>query len=386
MRSPIRAPTKPAPSGWSQWLPLVADAARLVKGLRDRPRAVDWLALAVEAAHLGVRAQAQVGGGPGRCAWDYFDDDGPTAEWVEVPLAFQALVMRYVEGISFDETYWGRESHAPRVVVAHVDGHAVGWVQAAGEHDVVDGPYVRRGVEAETYAAVGRAAWASLGTEHLSYGPYGLVPDRFEDDGGPRSALADKLLARIQAFRIRGRARSVLLVGAPGTGKSHAIRSIAHALDATTLRVEVAALLDQAEGPSDDDLKQGLDTLVTMLDPGVIVLDDIDRAGTDVRLLRFLEDASQSGRVVLASANRTAQMLGALLRPGRFDEVVRYEQLDRRLLEQILDGHAHLVPRVAHLPMAYVREFVARIDVLGEAHALAELEELEARARTTASG
>lgn len=383
MRSPIRAPVRRKQPAWTRLLPLVADTARLFTSMRDEPRAIDWLAVLVQAANLGARAHEQYRFQRALCPWDFFDDDGPYAEWVEVPAEFRNLVVRYAEGLSFDEDHWDGEASSERVVLGHVDGHAVGWLQSGGEPVVVDGPYIRRGVEDETYAAVGRAAWTSLGTRHLSFGPAGLVPDRFAVDEERRSALAGQLLARIRAFRARGYARSVLLVGAPGTGKSHAIRSIAQGLDVSTLRVEVAALLDQADGFSADDLEDGLDTLVKMLDPEAIVLDDIDRVGSDARLLRFLEEAAGVGRVVLASANGTSSMLGALLRPGRFDEVVPYEHLDLALLEGMLGPHADLATRLQSLPMAYVREFIARQEVLGREAAVAELGDLEARAKTT---
>lgn len=384
MRSPIRAPAHRRQPAWMRFLPLATEAATLASRLR-KPRAVDWFAFAVQAASLGVRAHAHYKVQFARSAWCFFDDDGPHSEWVEVPPEFQTLVLRHVEGITFDEDYWDGEPTSERVVLGHVDGHAVGWIQSAAEPRVVDGPYVRRGAEEETYAAVGRMAWRGLGSSHLSFGPNGLVQDRFEVAEGRRSAQAGRLLARIAAFQSQGYARSLLLVGAPGTGKSHALRSIACGLGLSTLRVELGALLDQPEGPSAEDVKEGLDTLVKMLDPEAIVLDDIDRVGTDARLLRFLEEAAAVGRVVLASANGTSQMLGALLRPGRFDEVVKYEKLDRELIESLLGAHRDLAERLQRLPMAYVREFIARKDVLGREAALAELPDLEARAKATST-
>ena len=134
-----------------------------------------------------------------------------------------------------------------------------------------------------------------------------------------------------------------------------------------------------------EEVREGLDTLVKMLDPQAVILDDIDRVGTDVRLLRFLEEAAAVGRIVLASANGTSTMLGALRRPGRFDEVVRYERLDRALLESMLGRQADLADRLEELPMAYVREFIARVDVLGRQAAVAELAGLEERAKATSS-
>jgi SpoVK/Ycf46/Vps4 family AAA+-type ATPase len=244
---------------------------------------------------------------------------------------------------------------------------------------VVDGPYVLRNAEHETYAAVGRAVWRRLGTDHVTYGPGGLARDRSET-GRTMSRLTRELLDRLVAFRREGFARSILLVGPPGTGKSHAIRSIAAALGLSTLRVELAALLDDARRLArDDEVGASLDTLVKMLAPGAIVLDDIDRVGKDVRLLRFLEECAAAGRIVLASANCTEKMIGALLRPGRFDEIVAFDRLDRELLVELLGADADLAKRLDGLPIAYVREFVARLRVLGRKAAIRELEELSAR-------
>lgn len=385
LRSPIRAPIRRKQASWTRWLPIVADAAKLVASLRERPRAIDWLAVAARAAALGAQVRAQHRAQLARSAWSYFDDDGPHATWVEVPEEFRSLVLRHAEGLGFDDAHWDGEYHSERVVLGHVEGHPIGWIQSAGEPNVVDGPYVRRSKQDETFAAVGRAVWASHDTKHVSFGPAGLVRDRFVVDDTRRSAQASRLLARVAAFRANGHARSVLLVGAPGTGKSHALRSIAHGLGLTTLRVELAALVDEPEGPSVEEVREGLDTLVKMLDPQAVILDDIDRVGTDVRLLRFLEEAAAVGRIVLASANGTSTMLGALLRPGRFDEVVRYERLDRALLESMLGPQADLADRLQELPMAYVREFIARVDVLGRQAAVAELAGLEERAKATSS-
>lgn len=78
-------------------------------------------------------------------------------------------------------------------------------------------------------------------------------------------------------------------------------------------------------------------------------------------------------------------MLGALLRPGRFDDIVTFDTLDRELLAELLGPHADLADRLQDLPIAYVREFIARLSVLGRDAALNELEELAARVRAAAT-
>jgi SpoVK/Ycf46/Vps4 family AAA+-type ATPase len=80
-----------------------------------------------------------------------------------------------------------------------------------------------------------------------------------------------------------------------------------------------------------------------------------------------------------------ADMIGALLRPGRFDEVVTFDSLDRELLVELLGTDADLADQLEGLPIAYVREFVARLRVLGRNAALEELAELTERVRAAAS-
>ncbi|MEM9692533.1 MAG: ATP-binding protein [Myxococcota bacterium] len=382
MRSAFRAPRRRRRPSWDHFIPIVADAAQLYMGLRNQPRPLDWIAFATRTAALGVRAHAQFKTLKAPSPWEYFDDDEDYGDWTEIPYDFRALVMRYVEGVSFDDAWWDGDPSSDRIALGHVDGHAVGWLQSS-QQEIEDGPYIRRGNEAETYAAVGRAAWRTLGTDAVVFGPRGLVADPLGGCPFRPSAQTRQLLRRLLQFRRAGINRSVLLVGPPGTGKSHAIRALAHGLRLRTLRVEVSALLDSGKQDRDE-VNEGLDTLVSMLAPGVLVLDDIDRIGSDARLLRFLEEASAARRIVLASANGTSNMLGALLRPGRFDEVVTFDKLDRSLLEEMLGADADLAPRLEPLPMAYAREFVVRRDVLGRAAAEAELDSLVERAKRTA--
>ena len=384
MRTRAAAPHKRKHNNYFRALPLIAEAGKILMDLRDKPTRMDWVATAVRTVALAVKVHAEHRSSVAPSPWDYFDADGYDDEWLEVPNEFRRLVLDHVGAIAFDETHWDGDPTAVRVALAEVDGECVGWLQGASDR-LVDGPYLRRPRERETYAAIGRAVWRRLGSTHIAYGPRGLVRDRFDVQQHTASAHARSLQERLAAFRRGGFARSVLLVGPPGTGKSHAIRSIAASLGLSTLRVELAALLDTQRIGSDEEVGESLDTLVKILEPGAVVLDDIDRVGRDPRLLRFLEECSAAGRVVLASANCMADMIGALLRPGRFDEVVTFDSLDRELLVELLGTDADLAERLEGLPIAYVREFVARLRVLGRKAALDELAELTERVRAATS-
>jgi hypothetical protein len=380
MRTRAHAPKRRRQTALIQSMPLLAELGRLVLLLRDRPTPMQWLAAGVRLAALGVVAHAELRSLQAPSPWRYFDAEGPDDEWIEVPPEFRGLVLGHAVDMQFDETHWDGEAGSDRIVLARIEGYPVGWLQSPSAQ-LVDGPYVQRRTEAEIYAALGRAAWQRLGTTRVAYGSDGLARDPFLASAGPVSAHTRALIERMAAFRQQGLARSVLLVGPPGTGKSHAIRTIASALGVTTLRVELGALLDRhARTRGEPDAGTSLDTLTKMMDPRTLVLDDIDRVGQDARLLRFLEQASAAGRFVLASANCTEKMIEALLRPGRFDEIVTFDRLDPDLLVHLLGPDADLAPELGGLPIAYVREFVARVRVLGREKALAELEHLRARA------
>ena len=103
-------------------------------------------------------------------------------------------------------------------------------------------------------------------------------------------------------------------------------------------------MLDTERIANDDEVGASLDTLVKILRPGAVVLDDIDRVGKDARLLRFLEESSAEGRLVLASANCTATMLGALLRPGR----------GIALSDHSAQGRGVMPPPTLHIPSSQV--------------------------------
>lgn len=76
--------------------------------------------------------------------------------------------------------------------------------------------------------------------------------------------------------------------------------------------------------------------------------------------------------------------MGAAVRPGRFDDIVRVDRLDPVVLRTLLAADADLHERLATLPAAYVVEFATRRRVLGREQALVELDELIDRAKQIA--
>jgi SpoVK/Ycf46/Vps4 family AAA+-type ATPase len=159
------------------------------------------------------------------------------------------------------------------------------------------------------------------------------------------------------------------------------IRYLAGALNASTVRVDLGVFTGLHGRYGEDSVNAGLTTLIKLLRPEIMILDDIDRVEVRGEMLHFLELAQRVCSVVLATANCTDVMMGAALRPGRFDELVRVDRLDPKVLRNLLDGDTDLFERMSNLPVAYVTEYLKRQRVLGREHALAELPELESRAK-----
>jgi hypothetical protein len=116
-----------------------------------------------------------------------------------------------------------------------------------------------------------------------------------------------------------------------------------------------------------------------------MILDDLDRVAVTAPLLAFLEMARRTCLVVVGSANSVQKMMGAAVRPGRFDDIVKVDRLDPVVLQTLLAGDADLHARLADLPAAYVVEFATRRRVLGREQALVELDELTSRSKAIAT-
>ena len=126
-----------------------------------------------------------------------------------------------------------------------------------------------------------------------------------------------------------------------------------------------------------------LETMLRILKPDVMILDDLDRIDVSAQVLQFLETARQSCRIVMASANSVQALQGAALRPGRIDDIITFDKLDATVIARILGVDADLTDLVRDLPAAYVAEFGRRVRVLGREQALEDLPDLERRASET---
>lgn len=195
--------------------------------------------------------------------------------------------------------------------------------------------------------------------------------------GAHKSQLAQEVIARIEPFKRANIPRAVLFYGPPGTGKSCLMRYIADQLGTFSLRMNLNGLVTMSS--------EEIQKVVRLLQPNVVLFDDIDRQSTSTILSHM--EVLRACKVILASANDIAKIDAALLRAGRFDEIIPIEKMDDGVLAELIgDGLSpEIVEKLRKLPVAYVKEFHLRRTILGEDVALTSLEELSQRAEDIAA-
>ncbi len=366
---------------WARYLKIAGDAGVIAMSLRDKPTPLDWLAVGARAISLGLTIVDERRRAIANDPWKYFEDIRGD-EWTEVPEEFKRLVVESATHLAVDEAYWDGDEQSAYVCRGKIGDEQVAWVGEAGQ--IVDGPYVLSKREPETYRALGDRLWKRLGGHHVLYGPQGLVSDHFLDGCVMETAQMRTLQTRMKAFLAADEPRSYLLGGPPGTGKSVAIRWLVASLGLSSVRIDLGVLA-RLHGYHSGSVVTSLETLLRLLRPRAMILDDLDRVAVNAPLLAFLELARKTCVVVIASANSVQSMMGAAVRPGRFDDIVRIDRLDGQVLRTLLADDLDLVERMAALPAAYVVEFVKRRRILGRDVALGELDDLLGRATSVGS-
>jgi transitional endoplasmic reticulum ATPase len=194
------------------------------------------------------------------------------------------------------------------------------------------------------------------------------APDvRWEDVGGLDEAQA-KLKEGIElplknpdAFRRLGirPAKGFLLYGPPGTGKTLLAKAVARESEANFIATKSSDLLSKWYGESEQQIAR-LFARARQVAPTVIFIDEIDSlapargrgAGEPQATERVVNTllAEMDGLeelqsvVVIGATNRPTLMDAALLRPGRFDELVYVTVPDKGGRRRILGIHTSKMP------------------------------------------
>jgi proteasome regulatory subunit len=149
--------------------------------------------------------------------------------------------------------------------------------------------------------------------------------------------------------------KGVLLYGPPGTGKTLLAKAVAHSTQASFIRIIGSELVQKYIGEGARMVRE-LFELAKEKSPSIIFIDEIDSIGakrldsitsgdrevqrTLVQLLAEMDGFDPRGNVrILAATNRPDILDPALLRPGRFDRIIKVPMPNAEARTQILMIH-----------------------------------------------
>jgi len=168
--------------------------------------------------------------------------------------------------------------------------------------------------------------------------------------------------------------RSVLLYGPPGTGKSTTARTIVDTLKMKSFRIRVEDI-----GHIDTSV---VFEAINIFEPDAIILDDFDRSDSQSHLLETLEFFQRHVKLVIATVNDKSKLDEAILRPGRFDELLQIKKMDEDIVKSMLgEEYADALPVVKDWPIAFIHEYVKRRRFMSPEEAQASTKELASRVK-----
>jgi transitional endoplasmic reticulum ATPase len=204
------------------------------------------------------------------------------------------------------------------------------------------------------------------------------VPNvRWEDIGGMAKAIEllkegiELPLKHPDAFRRLGirPAKGFLLYGPPGTGKTLLAKAVAREAEANFISMKSSDLLSKWYGESEQQIAR-LFQRARAVAPCVLFIDEIDSlvpargsgqgepgvTGRVVNTILAEMDGLEELQsvVVIGATNRPTLVDPALLRPGRFDELVYVGTPDQEGRERILGIHTKAMPLASDVDLADV--------------------------------
>lgn len=171
--------------------------------------------------------------------------------------------------------------------------------------------------------------------------------------------------------------RSVMLYGPPGTGKSTMARTVVDTLKLKSFRFNVEDV--DVVGPST------LYDAINIFEPDAIIIDDFDRINHQNLQLEILEFFQKKVKLIIATVNDINNFDKALIRPGRFDELVKVDVIDEEIVKHLLGDYVDAFEVVKKWPIAYIQEYIKRRHFMTREEAQNSINELAVRIQDASS-
>lgn len=210
--------------------------------------------------------------------------------------------------------------------------------------------------------------------DHSSTSYLSFTEDEIRTDA--ISATAEKIVSNYKKALSVGLSRSLMLEGPPGTGKSTMAQSIIKKLNLRALRICVEDI--------DEKFIHSIKESVMIFKPSALIIDDFDRVDmkTQHALLDLAEWLATQLQVTIVTANDKNALDQALLRPGRFDEIVLIKTMDESAIRALLGEYAdEAYEFVKEWPVAFINEYCKRRKYCSAQEAQDSLRELEDRVK-----
>ena len=166
--------------------------------------------------------------------------------------------------------------------------------------------------------------------------------------------------------------RSLIFYGPPGTGKTTLSQSIVKQLGFKTLKFRYQM------GINYETLKFVID--VFKID--AVIIDDFDLVTDSEQMLEFLETLKRKVKLVIGLANSLKKFHPAILRPGRFDEIIKVNYLEEETIEELMGSvYKDYGKKVKFWPIAYINELMIRARLKEGTDLTPDFEELHERVK-----
>lgn len=327
---------------------IAADVSSLVVQLKDKPGTADFIAVGAKALETYKRITTKTAES---CfeGWEKFPVDPIQQALIE--LLKDNNLLNYLEL---------HQSGHSKAAVSTINGIDYGWVIGEHEYDTF-GPWTDCDDIEKAKHNLARFIWETLGSAIkikatvINYrANIKILSDSLTDS--LKSDTAEEIYKDQKRFLDKNYSRTVMLYGQPGTGKSHIMRHIAQLAGGFSLRISGDSIFWINNIPN----------LIKFLCPSAILVDDIDRHGSLQNLLTELEEIRIPGQLFLSSANSLSKFDSAVLRPGRFDDIIEVDKLDDAVIAKLLEGvNEEDAEKLRKLPIAYIDDFRRNVNVLG---------------------